>query len=200
MLTYTTAAFPSFWIGLIGIIVFGVELHWFPFNGMVNVNVTGYQFNTPGYWVYFHANTVAAILDIAGHMILPVTILAIVGMAADARFSRSQMLEVLGQDYVRTAKSKGLSQRAIVWKHAFRNAMLPLITNIGLQIPFLLGGAIVTEQIFSWPGLGYLYVTSAQSYDYPVIIAYLVILGGMVLLFNIITDLAYALIDPRIHY
>lgn len=200
VLTYATAAFPTFWLGLIAIIIFGVELHWLPFGGMIDARVAGYQFGTPGYWAYFHANTIQAVLDVAGHMVLPVAILAIVGMAGDARFTRAQMLEVLDQDYMRTAKAKGVSQGVMVWKHALRNAMLPLVTNIGLQLPLLLGGAIVTEQIFSWPGLGYMYISAAQSYDYPVEVAYLVILGALVLVFNIITDLTYALIDPRIRY
>jgi peptide/nickel transport system permease protein len=201
VLTYATAAFPTFWLGLIAIIIFGVELHWLPFNGMVTIGgLNAYQFGTPGYWAYFHANTIPAILDVAGHMVLPVSILAIVGMAGDARFSRAQMLEVLGQDYLRTAKAKGVSQRSQIWKHALRNAVLPLITNIGLQLPLLLGGAIVTETIFSWPGLGFMYITAALGYDYPVELAYLVILGGLVLVFNILTDLSYALVDPRIRY
>ncbi len=201
VLTYATAAFPTFWLGLIAIIIFGVDLKWLPFGGMIDLRADGgFQFGTAGYWDYFRANPIPAFIDVASHMALPVMVLAIVGMAGDARFSRAQMLEVLGQDYLRTAKAKGVSQRSQIWKHALRNAVLPLVTNIGLQLPVLLGGAIVTETIFSWPGLGYMYITAALSFDFPVEIAYLVILGALVLVFNIITDLTYAVIDPRIRY
>lgn len=201
VLTYVTFSFPTFWLGLIAIIIFGVELKILPFSGMVDLRTDGgYAYGTPDYWVYFHANTFAAILDIVRHLILPVSILGIVGMAADARYTRSQMLDVLSQDFVRTAKAKGLTQRVVVWKHALRNAVLPLVTNIGLQLPGILGGAIITEQIFTWPGTGRLYIDAAVNFDYAVVIAYLVLLGGLVLVFNIITDLSYALIDPRIRY
>ena len=201
VLTYVTFSFPTFWLGLLAIIFFGVELKILPFSGMVDLRADGgYAYGTPDYWVYFHANTVAAVLDIARHMILPVSILGIVGMAADARYTRSQMLDVLNQDFVRTARAKGLSQRVVVWKHALRNAVLPLVTNIGLQLPGVIGGAIITEQIFTWPGTGQLYINAAQTFDYAVVIAYLVLLGGLVLVFNIITDLSYALVDPRIRY
>lgn len=200
VLTYFLFSFPTFWLGLIFIIIFGVELKILPFDGMVDVRTAGSNFGTPQYWTYFHANTVQAVLDIARHMIMPVFILAVVGFAGDSRFTRAQMLEVLSQDYIRTAKAKGLPQRTVVWKHALRNASLPLITNIGLQLPGLIGGAIVTEQIFSWPGMGRLYVLASQQFDYPTLIAYLVMLGALVLIFNILTDLSYALIDPRIRY
>jgi len=200
IITYILFAFPTFWLGLMMLTLFGVQLHLLPFIGMIDVTKAGTSFGSPQYWDYFHANTVAAVLDIASHLALPVSILALVGIAGDSRFMRSQMLEVLSQDYVRTAKAKGLSQRQVIWKHAARNALIPAITNIGLQLPGLLGGAIVTEQIFSWPGMGKLYVQASQASDYPTLIAYLVMLGALVLVFNIVTDLSYALVDPRIRY
>ncbi len=200
VVTYVAFSLPTFWVGLVALIVFSVQLGWFPVLGIVDERTIGAQFATPGYWDYFHAHTIAAILDVAHHVALPASILALVSIAGDSRFMRSQMLEVLSQDYVRTARAKGLSNRAVLLKHALRNAMLPEITNIGLAIPTLLAGAIVTEQIFSWPGMGQLYVQAAQGYDYPVMVAYIMLLAVLLLVFNIITDLAYAVVDPRIRY
>jgi peptide/nickel transport system permease protein len=113
---------------------------------------------------------------------------------------RSSMLEVIRQDYIRTARAKGLSPRVVIFKHAFRNALLPIITNIGLYLPALLGGAIITETIFSWGGLGWYYITAITSSDYPVIQALSMIGALAVLLANLLTDLAYAWVDPRIRY
>ncbi len=200
VVAYVLYAFPTFWLGLMALTLFAVVLKVLPFGGIIDVVGTGTSFGSPQYWEYFHANTIAAITDIVRHMILPVSVLALVSIAGDSRFMRGQMLEVLNQDYVRTARAKGASERVVVLKHALRNALLPIITNIGLQLPGLLGGAIVTEQIFSWPGMGQFYINAAQAFDYPSIIAYLVILGGLVLVFNILTDLSYALVDPRIRY
>jgi peptide/nickel transport system permease protein len=200
VITYVAFSLPTFWVGLVALIIFSVQLGWFPVLGIVDLRTVGAQFGTPGFWDYFHAHTVATILDVIHHIALPAIILALVSIAGDSRFMRAQMLEVLGQDYVRTARAKGLSNRSVLFKHALRNAMLPEITNIGLAIPFLLAGAIVTESIFSWPGMGQLYVQAAQNYDYPVIVAYVMILAALLLVFNIITDLAYAVVDPRIRY
>lgn len=197
---YIAFSLPTFWIGLVALIVFGVELGWFPTLGIVDERTVGTSFATPEYWTYFHAHTITALLDILHHIALPATILALVSIAGDSRFMRAQMLEVLSQDYVRTARAKGLSNRSVIFKHALRNALLPEITNIGLAVPTLLAGAIVTEQIFSWPGMGQLYIAAAQNYDYPVIVAYVMMLAALLLLFNIITDLAYAVVDPRIRY
>jgi peptide/nickel transport system permease protein len=177
VVTYVAFSLPTFWVGLVALSIFSVELGWFPVLGIVDLRTTGASFGTPEYWIYFHAHTLTAILDIAHHIILPAFILALVSIAGDSRFMRAQMLEVLDQDYVRTARAKGLSNRSVLFKHALRNAMLPEITNIGLSIPGLLAGAIVTEQIFSWPGMGRLYVQAAQNYDYPVIVAYVMILA-----------------------
>jgi peptide/nickel transport system permease protein len=200
VIAYVLFAFPTFWLGLMTLTLFAVELKVLPFGGINDITKSGDAFGSPQYWAYFHANTVSAILDIAKHMIMPVTVLALVNIAGDSRFMRGQMLEVLNQDYVRTARAKGASERLVVLKHALRNALLPIITNIGLQLPGLVGGAIVTEQIFSWPGTGQFYIKAANAFDYPSIIAYLVILGGLILIFNILTDLSYALVDPRIRY
>jgi peptide/nickel transport system permease protein len=132
------------------------------------------------------------------HLVLPVSCLVIIQVAGYSRFLRSSILEVLGLDYIRTARAKGLSQRAMLYKHALRNAALPLITIIGLDIPFLLGGALVTESIFAWPGMGRLFWEYAQRGDYPVVLGVLLLTSTAVVFFTIVVDVLYTFIDPRI--
>jgi peptide/nickel transport system permease protein len=199
-LAYLFFALPTFWVGLMAIIIFSGDLQWFPFGGLVDLSQAGSAFGTTAYWNYFQHNSLAALLDLAHHLVLPVIILGTAGFASDSRFVRASILEVLNQDLIRTARAKGLIRRTIVWKHAMRNGLLPLLTNIGLELPGLIGGAVIIENIFSLPGLGSFFVDAAQNYDYPVIIAIITIAGGLTLLFNILTDLAYALVDPRIRY
>jgi peptide/nickel transport system permease protein len=135
---------------------------------------------------------------LAWHMVLPVTCLVIIQVAGYSRFLRSSILEVLGLDYVRTARAKGLSSRFVLFKHALRNAILPFITLIGLDIPFLLGGALVTESIFAWPGMGRLFWEYAQRGDFPVVNGVLLLTSSAVVFFTIIVDVLYTFIDPRI--
>ena len=132
------------------------------------------------------------------HMVLPVTALVIIQTANYSRFVRSSILEVLGLDYIRTARAKGLTERAVLYKHALRNAALPFVTIIGLDIPSLLGGALVTESVFAWPGMGRLFWEYAQRGDFPVVNGVLLIVSTAVVLFTIITDLVYTIVDPRI--
>ena len=199
VISYILFSLPTFWFGLMSIVIFGVFLGWFPFDGIIDLHATGgNSFGTAGYTEYFHAHTITALLDIARHLVLPVIVLGTVGMAGESRFLRAQMLEVLNQDYVRTAKAKGASQRIVIWKHAVRNALLPTVTNIGLSLPVLLGGAVVTEQIFTWPGMGQLYIKAATAQDYPTVIAFVVFIGTATLIANILTDIAYGIVDPRI--
>jgi len=132
------------------------------------------------------------------HLILPVSALVIILTAGYARYVRTSMLEVLGLDYVRTARAKGLTSRAVLFKHALRNAALPLVTIIGLDIPYLLGGALVTEQVFAWPGMGRLFWEYAQRGDFPVVLGVLLIVSSAVVVFTIITDFVYTFVDPRI--
>lgn len=200
VIAYVLFALPTFWFGLMAIVIFGVFLHWFPFGGMVDIAKTGAGFGTPPYTQYFQAHTFDALVDLAQHLALPVIVLGTVGFAADSRFMRASMLEVLNQDYIRTARAKGLSRSVVTWKHALRNGIMPIVTNIGLAIPVLLGGAVVTEQIYSWPGMGRFFIQAAQGFDYPVVIAFTILIGGLTLIFNILTDLSYALVDPRIRY
>jgi peptide/nickel transport system permease protein len=139
-------------------------------------------------------------VDIAWHMALPVTSLAILSIAAWSRYTRSSMLDVLHQDYVRTAKAKGLPRRTVLYKHALRNALIPIVTLLGLSIPTLIAGAAITETIFSWPGLGSLFVESVGTKDYPVIMAVTMLSGAAVILGNLLADLLYGIVDPRIKY
>jgi len=132
------------------------------------------------------------------HMILPVSALVIIQTANYSRFIRSSILEVLGMDYIRTARAKGLTERTVLYKHALRNAALPLVTIIGLDIPYLLGGALVTESVFAWPGMGRLFWEYAQRGDFPVVNGVLLIVSSAVVLFTIITDIVYTVVDPRI--
>jgi peptide/nickel transport system permease protein len=138
------------------------------------------------------------IVALARHMILPVTCLVVIQVAGYSRFLRSSLLEVLGLDYIRTARAKGLSERVTLYKHALRNAILPFITIIGLDIPFLLGGALVTESIFAWPGMGRLFWEYAQRGDFPVVNGVLLLTSSAVVFFTIIVDVLYTFVDPRI--
>ena len=136
--------------------------------------------------------------ELARHLVLPVTALVIITTANYSRFIRSSILEVLGLDYIRTARAKGLTERAVLYKHALRNAALPVVTIIGLDIPVLFAGALVTESIFAWPGMGRLFWEYAQRGDFPVVNGVLLVLSTMVVLFTIITDIVYTFVDPRI--
>jgi peptide/nickel transport system permease protein len=170
-----------------------------PFSGMVNLRESP-PFGSADYGAYFAAHPLTALLDLASHLFLPVLVLATVGVATDSRFMRASMLDVINMDYIRTARAKGLPRWMVIWKHAVRNAILPVVTNIGLQLPVLLAGAIVTEQIFSWPGMGSFFVKAAANGDYPVVMAYTSMLAAAIILANLLTDLSYAFVDPRIRY
>jgi peptide/nickel transport system permease protein len=139
-------------------------------------------------------------VDLAWHLVLPAVVLAVQFIAAYSRFIRGAMLEVMNQDFIRTARAKGLGERAVVIRHAFRNALLPLITLMGLDIPQLFVGALITEQVFAWPGMGRLFWTSAQQLDYQVLMGILILLALFVVIGNLIADLAYGWADPRIQY
>lgn len=138
--------------------------------------------------------------QVAWHMVLPVITIALTSFAANSRYVRSTMLEALNQDYIRTARSKGLPRRSVVFVHALKNASLPIITVVGLDLPFLLGGAIVTERIFAWPGMGRLFLDHVARGDTPVVMGILMLIAVAVIVFQIITDILYAWLDPRIRY
>ncbi len=196
----TTFAFvgfslPNFWFGLmliIGLSVFPFEhfgFKLFPTSGMSST------FGPTGYSLIWTQP-----IDLAWHLVLPSIVLAVQFIAAYSRFIRGAMLEVLNQDYIRTARAKGLGERAIIIRHAFRNALLPLITLMGLDIPQLFVGALITEQVFAWPGMGRLFWESAQRLDYQVLMGILILLALFVVFGNLIADLAYGWADPRIQY
>ncbi len=175
-------AMPTFWLGLILKQVFAIQLNWLPLYGM---NTLGKSGNIP---------------DMVAHMILPVATLTVISVAGWSRYMRASMLEVMRQDYVRTAKAKGLGSGRVIGRHALRNALIPIVTLLGLTIPTLLSGAAITETVFSWPGLGWLGVQSVGDRDYPVVLAVVMIGGVMVIMGNLLADIAYAVVDPRIHY
>lgn len=197
---YVGYAMPTFWLGFMLIYIFsGPGLNILPAGGMTETRLSP-PFGGVAYWPWLGQHMVQGILDIAKHLLLPVVTLVVVNIAGDSRFIRASMLEALSQDYVRTAKAKGLRSRVVWFKHAFRNAMLPFVTNLGLEIPFLFTGAIVTETIFSWPGMGRLTIQATNNFDYPLLMGVLLIAAAAVVVANLIADIAYAVVDPRIKY
>lgn len=186
----TTASFigysmPVFWLALMLMYTFGV---YFERIGLPSLPTVG----------MFDPKVGRTAEQLILHMILPLTTLSVISIAAYSRYVRSSMLEVLSQDYIRTARAKGLVQRDVVMKHALKNASLPFVTLVGLDIPFLLAGAVVTESIFAWPGMGRLFVDHTERADFPVLMGILMMISAAVVLFQIITDVTYSFLDPRI--
>jgi len=173
---------PNFWFGLMLILIFSLQLRWLPSHGMHTLGVK------PNF------------LDTASHMVLPVMVLGLEGLASISRYMRSSLLEVIRQDYIRTARAKGLAERVVIYKHAIKNALLPVITILGLSLPGLVGGAFIIETLFAWPGMGRLGVQSVFTRDYPTIMGINLMASTLTVLFNLLADLAYALADPRIKY
>ena len=173
-------SFPTFWFGLMTIFIFSLKLGWLPSGGMYTLG--GEE----------------DILDLFRHLILPTMVLALVLVAQWSRYSRSSFLEVIHQDYIRTAKSKGLSAGRILLRHAFPNAVAPLIALAGIQLPWLFSGALVTETIFGWPGMGRLFVDALTMKEYPVLMGMIMITAMFVIIGNLVADVINALIDPRI--
>lgn len=182
VVAFLGAATPSFFLGLLGIYFFSVQLGVLPLGGMVPT--TG-------------ADTLGARL---AHLVMPAAVLAAGQMGSVIRFVRSGMLELLHDDYVRTARAKGLSERVVVYKHVLRNALIPVVTMVGLSLPFLVGGAVIVEQVFTWPGIGTLLIRSINMRDYPVIMGLTMLVSIAVLIGNLLADLAYGWIDPRVRY
>ncbi|RFC67145.1 MULTISPECIES: ABC transporter permease subunit [Mesorhizobium] len=191
---------PIFWWGLLLIILFSGVLQWTPVSGRISLmyffpSVTGFMLIDS-----LLSGQKGAFTSALSHLILPTIVLGTIPLAVIARQTRSAMLEVLSEDYVRTARAKGLSSFRVVGIHALRNAMIPVVTTIGLQIGVMLAGAILTETIFSWPGIGKWMVDSVFRRDYPVIQGGLLIIAGMIMLVNLIVDLLYGLLNPRIRH
>ena len=188
VVSYIGVSAPSFLVGIFLLLLGGVALRhltggtiYFPLFGMNQGGTTGF-------------------LDLVWHMVLPVMSLSIISIAGFSRFMRASMLEVLHQDYVRTARAKGLTPRTVNYKHALRNAILPIVTLIALQTPQFVSGAIITEGIFSWPGMGLLAFQAAADRDYPVVLGVAMFVATLTVLFNLLADITYAIVDPRIRY
>lgn len=181
-ISFLAAAAPNFFVALLLVYIFGVNLKILPISGM-----------------YTTASS-KSFVDLLRHMILPVAVLAFQQIGNLIRQVRGSMLEVLQEDYIRTAREKGLKEKRVVIRHGLRNALIPVVTTIGMNLPFIVGGAVVTEQIFGWPGIGTLMVQSINARDYPCIMGITVFIAVVVLIGNLITDLIYGLLDPRISY
>src|SRR5712691_5923284 len=179
---FTFLSTPTFWLGLLLIIVFGLQLRWLPLGGI---------------------GTVGAPFDLGDrlkHLILPVATIALVQMGGHVRYLRASMLETIGQDYMRTARAKGLAERVVVLRHGLKNAAIPLVTVVALDLPELFVGALVTEQIFGWPGMGRLFLDAAFRSDFPVLQGILAVSSTLIVLANLLADVAYGYLDPRIRY
>ena len=203
-LSMTTAligfSMPIFWWGLLLIILFSGILGWTPVSGRISLmyffpQVTGFMLIDS-----LLSGQKGAFASAVSHLILPSVVLATIPLAVIARQTRSAMLEVMGEDYVRTARAKGMPSRRVIGVHALRNAMIPVVTTIGLQIGVLIAGAILTETIFSWPGIGKWMIDSISRRDYPVVQSGLLLIAAVVMIVNLIVDLTYGLINPRIRH
>jgi peptide/nickel transport system permease protein len=182
ILAFIGVAMPSFWFGLMLQLLFSVKLGWLPSSGMETI---GAAFN---------------LVDRLRYLAMPALVLALLSIAGWSRYMRSSMLESINQDYIRTARAKGLSEGIVIGKHALKNAMIPVVTIMGLDLPSWFGGAAITESIFAWPGMGRLYVSAVFSRDYPILMASLMFTAALVVFGNLLADILYALFDPRIKY
>ncbi len=180
--SFLGSSIPSFFLGLLLIYIFSSVLGWLPSSGMVTLGVGG------------------GALDVLQHMILPMLVLAFGMAGTNIRYFRSAMLEILQQDYLRTARAKGIGRTKRIWKHGLKSALKTVVTVIGMEIPVLFGGAVVVEQVFSWPGLGLMTMSAISSRDYPVIMGVCLFSAVIVLLGNLITDILYAVVDPTVTY
>lgn len=174
------SSIPGFFLSLLLIYIFSIKLGWLPSSGMTTLGTSG------------------GAGDVARHMVMPVIVLAASMAGTNIRYIRSAVLEILQQDYLRTARAKGIGRFLVINKHALRNALIPIVTVVGMQIPMLFGGAVIIEQVFSWPGLGLMTMTAITSRDYPVIMGVCLLSAIVVLISNLITDILYALVDPTI--
>ena len=190
-------AFVPLILGFMLIWIFAVTLGLTPVSGMTDGRLSP-AFGSEAYWQYFASAPLVAIVDLARHLILPVSTLVIISVAGDSRYVRASVIDTLGSEHVRTARAKGLSSRRIILRHTLRTALVPFATNLGLAFPFLFGGALITETVFSWPGVGRLTLLATNGLDYPVLMAILLIGSLMVVIGNLISDLLYAILDPRV--
>ena len=175
---------PAFFLGLLMIKIFAIDLHILPVSGMrtAGLNATGF----------------AAMADVGKHLILPTLVLAFSGVGSLMRYTRTSMLEVIKQDYIRTARAKGLSEKTVIYRHALRNALIPIVTILGLMLPGLFGGAMITVQIFAFPGIGKIALGALSKRDYPLMMGFNMFMAVLVLLGNLLSDILYAAVDPRV--
>lgn len=185
LLVYIGFSIPSFWLALLLMLLFGVSLGWLP--------ISGYQSLTVSHLSFFER-----LVDWARHLILPILTASVVGLAGYSRYLRSEMLEVIRQDYIRTARAKGLSERRVILKHALRNALISVVTLMGLELPALIGGSVIIETIFAIPGMGQLSFQAVLARDYPVIMGLTIFGAVLTLAGNLLADLIYAWVDPRV--
>lgn len=178
-------ATPDFWLALLLMILFGAQLGWLPISGLRSLN-----------WEYL--SFWKQQWDFLSHLILPILVATFGGLAGFSRYMRQSMLEVVRQDYIQSARAKGLAERVVIGKHALRNAMLPIVTILGLSLPGLIGGSVIVETIFAIPGMGQLMVQAVFERDYPVIMGNLVVVATLTLLANLVADITYSFVDPRI--
>jgi len=191
---------PIFWLGLMEIMLFGVFLNWLPTGGRLG---TGIEVKAITHLVLVDSlltGNFEALGDAIKHILMPTIALATIPMAIIARMTRSSILDVLQEDYIRTARAKGLAERVVLFRHALKNAFLPVITIIGLQTGILMGGAVLTETIFSWPGIGKWIYDAILGRDYPIVQGGTLLIAVIFVFFNLLVDLSYAYLDPRIHY
>ena len=178
---------PGFWLALMLVLVLSVNLGWFPTSQTRSLD-------------YELLSTSGKILDRLWHLVLPVFVLGVASAAGTARYMRNQLLGVLSEEYVLAARARGLRERAVILKHALRNALIPIVTIYGMALPFLLGGAVLIENVFAWPGMGLLAVEAIGGRDYPIILATSMIAAVLVVLGNLLADISYALVDPRVSF
>lgn len=177
---YLGFAMPTFWFGILLQQYFSIKLDWFPLSDMYTMGKEG------------------DIGDLFWHLVLPVSVLTLGFLASYVKYSRASMLEVLDQDYIRTARAKGMKENRVIFRHALRNALIPIITVLGLDLPILVAGAAITERVFNWPGMGRLFVDMALAREYSVLMAITIITSVIVVLGNLIADILYAIVDPRV--
>ncbi|MFQ5678734.1 MAG: ABC transporter permease [Gemmatimonadota bacterium] len=178
---------PGFWLALMLVLAFSVNLGWFPTS-----QTRSLDYDLLSFW--------GKTLDLVWHTVLPVFVLGIAAAAGTARYMRNRLLEVLSEEYILAARARGLRERTVILKHALRNAMIPILTIYGMSLPFLLGGAVLIEKVFAWPGMGLLAVEAIGGRDYPVILATTMIAAVLVVLGNLLADVTYAIVDPRVSY
>ena len=188
VLAYFGISMPIFWFALILQQFFGVRLHWLPPSGQTACDIAGCYSITDYLW------------DYGTHLILPAIVLSLLFIAGWSRYLRSSMIDAINQDYVRTAKAKGLTLRAVYFRHALRNALIPLVTQVAIDFGLVVGGAVITESVFAWPGLGRLFYNALSARDFPMLQAILLMGSASIIFFNLVADVIYGMIDPRIRY